>query len=81
MGYHLAWSVGNGKMVCLGVDPFVSEYNFYSVSHHLINHLIFISYYKLTNVKTMMDGIYTYWLFTGDLGLKGSLEYEWNQFI
>ena len=77
-GSWLAWRFGDGKLIHMGMNTFVGGEEIYELSQPLISHLAGFGYYRLAHIRILRDGISSYWVTTGDLGILGDLEVEWN---
>jgi hypothetical protein len=78
----LAWSVGSGKQVILGLDPFIGGNALCTLSGPLIKHL------NNVHIFTLAQAAYPYasgnnpcWIDTNRLRLSGEMATEWDNFL
>jgi hypothetical protein len=78
----LAWSIGCGKQVILGLDPFIGGNTSFSLSGPLIHHLNNVHIFSLAQAA-IPNGVGTNqcWLEANHLGLSGEMATEWNNFL
>lgn len=83
LGSKLAWNVGNGKSVIVGVDPIPGMAGDFQISSSLVDYLAEIGYDTLSRIKKP-HGINSdpyYWYSAKDLGISGVVTLEWDEYI
>jgi hypothetical protein len=78
----LAWLIGCGKQVILGMDPFIGDNASYRLLGPLIQHLNNQHIYTLAQVAAPNDvGNNQRWLEAIHLGLTREMATEWSNFL
>jgi len=66
----MAWSIGNGKQVIIGLDPFIGSNDSYRITGPLIKHLNKLHIFSLTQATFPFEvGLKKEWIETNHLGL------------
>jgi hypothetical protein len=80
----LAWSIGNGKSVFIGQDPFIGCGSSYKLSPDLLAHLSSMQIYTIAHISHSsqynLSGSHD-WLDASYLNMEGSLALEWRNYI
>jgi hypothetical protein len=78
----LAWLIGCGKQVILGMDPFIGGNASYRLSSPLIQHLNNLHIFSLAQAALPFDvGTNQGWLEANHLGLSRELATKWSNFL
>jgi hypothetical protein len=78
----LAWLIGCGKQIILGMDPFIGDNYSFRLSGPLIQHLNNQHIYSLAQVASTNDaGNNQSWIESIHLGLIGELATKWSNFL
>ena len=81
VGKWIAWSVGNGKEVRVGEDPWVGEGEIYKLSFSIIDKLRSLGISNLSQDCSLTLQRETWWKNYEDLGLEEGLKEELNKFV
>jgi len=74
----LAWEVGSGNQIHVGMDPFIGGGSFYKLSDPLLYRLHQTGHYTLTHVKRSYG---RKWLTAEDIHLQNREAEEWSGFV
>ena len=80
MGNHLAWQVGDGENILLGVDPIVGSHSSFSVPEDLRSYLMDLNIGTLSQTHNSLSNSQSYWYTAEDLDLGGSYKQIWNAY-
>ena len=80
MGLHLAWQVGNGENILLGIDPIVGFRSSYSLPEDLRSYLEDLNVCSLAQARNTLSSR-SYWYTLEDLDIGGSYSTIWNNYI
>ena len=81
MGYHLAWQVGDGESIFLGVDPIVGLHTSFSLPENLRSYLEDLDISTLSQAHNSLPNAQSYWYTIDDLDLGGTYKQAWNVYI
>ena len=81
LGRHLAWQVGNGKNVLLGIDPIVGVSNSLSIPQGLREYLADLDIVTLAQAQNTLPDAHKYWYSAEELSVGGVWKDAWNSFM
>ena len=81
MGTHMAWQVGDGENILLGIDPIVGSQSSFSLLEDLRSYLEDMNICTLSQAQNSLHNAQSYWLTADDLDLGGSYKITWNAYI
>lgn len=78
----LAWQIGDGKLLCIGLDPFTGiKDDSFILPEHMVVSLQTRGYGRLDNIIHTTTGSPNYWFSSSDFGFTGDDEYTWDRYI
>jgi hypothetical protein len=80
----IAWFMGTGSIILVGLDPFVGSGPSFRLSSRLIRHLHYLNIFSLAHINhtSSLNSSRSHdWLTHSDLGLEGDLASEWDSYI
>ena len=81
MGRHLAWQVGNGNDIMVGIDPMFGSSNTFHFPDGLRSYLEDLNIISLAQVHNTLPDACQYWYTADELLLAGEWKSIWNRFI
>ena len=81
MGIHMAWQVGDGENILLGIDPIVGLHSSFRLPEDLRSYLEDMNICTLAQAQNSLHYAQSYWLSAEDLDLGGSYNIIWNEYI
>ena len=81
LGRSLAWQVGNGKDVLIGIDPIIGASNSYSLPARFREFLEDLDITTLSQACNTLPGLHHYWYTTEDLCVVGDWKLAWDTFM
>ena len=81
MGNHLAWQVGSGENILLGIDPIVGSHSPFNLPEELRSYLKDLNIRTLSQAHNSLSNAQCYWFTADDLDLGGSFKSTWNAYI
>ena len=81
LGLGLAWKLGNGAKVMVGVDLVLGGNDFFKISYSLIAHINQNEYIDLNQLHSLRSNDLQYWLSVENMGSTGPLAHEWNGYV
>ena len=80
LGRELAWQVGNGENILLGIDPIVGTSNSCSFPSGLLDFLDDLEINTLARAHNTLPGTLHYWYNAEDLCITGTWKTAWDSF-
>ena len=80
LGSFLAWQVGDGKDITIGVDPIIGAHSSYILPEELRTFLEDLDISTLSQAHNILHDAQDYWYMADELGLEGSLKEAWNAY-
>ena len=76
----LAWKVGNGLQVVLGVDTFIGGDHIYKLLEPLCDYLNNMGFNYLGHIRNLASSVplQNYWLSANDIGFVGTWAIKWS---
>ena len=81
MGIYLAWQVGSGENILLGIDPIVGSHTLFILPEELRSYLEDLNICTLSQAHNSLSNEKCYWFTAEDLDLGGSFKSTWNAYI
>ena len=81
MGSYLAWQVGNGNDILVGIDPVIGSTNSFLFPDGLRSYLEDLEIKTLAQVHNTLPDAYQYWYTAEELLLAGEWKDIWNSFV
>ena len=83
VGDGLAWKIGRGNQVRIGIDPWPRSGNSHSLPHALLDQLHFHGIYYLNQITypSVTNIWHQGWHSSASLGLDGGLHMYWENYI
>ena len=81
VGCGLAWQVGNGEDIRIGIDPIIGTENLVVLPQGLRDYLEDYSIITLAQARNFSLGAKSYWYTAEDLDLGREWRLLWNKFI
>ena len=80
LGRHLAWQVGNGENVLLGIDPIVGVSDSLMIPQGLHEYLEDLDIVTLAQARNSLPNAHKYWFTADELCVSGVWKDAWNYF-
>ena len=80
LGSHLAWQVGDGKNILIGLDPIIGAHTSYILPDDLRTYLVDLEICTLAQAHNLLPDAQHYWYTANELGLAGSWKATWNDY-
>ena len=80
LGRRLAWIVGDGHNICLGIDLIVGVDKSLSLPSDLLDFLVDLDISSLASARNTLPGPHDYWYSAADLGISGEWKTAWENF-
>ena len=78
IGQYLAWQIGNGKSIQVGVDPLIGNTHTYLLPEGLRSYLEDLDIISLAQARNTLPDAHCYWYSTDELLLEGEWKSAWN---
>ena len=78
IGKHLAWHVGNGKDILLGIDPIIGTQPYPEFSLDFRDYLDDMGIAYLSQAHNSFPGQHPYWYTVEDLDVAGDWKDQWD---
>ena len=77
----MAWQVGNGDNILLGIDPIVGSHSSFILPEDLRSYLEDLNICTLSHAHNSLINAQSYWFTADDLDLGGSYKLIWNAYV
>ena len=81
LGKCLAWHVGNGQNIVVGVDPIIGTHSLSDLPLGLRDYLKDFGIVSLNHAQNTLPGLHKYWYTTEDLDIVGEWKLAWDNYI
>jgi len=81
MGTHMAWQVGNGDNILLGIDPIVGSHSSFILPEDLRSYLEDLNICTLSHAHNSLINAQSYWFTANDLDLGGTFKSIWTEYV
>ena len=78
LGKCLAWHVGNGQDILVGVDPIIGTHSLSDLPLGLRDYLEDFGIVSLNHAHNTLPGLHNYWYSTEDLDIVGDWKLAWD---
>ena len=81
LGRYLAWNVGNGRDIQVGVDPLIGNSHTFLLPDGLRTYLEDLDIISLAQAHNSLPDAHGYWYSAEELLLEGEWKNAWNRYI
>ena len=81
LGRHLAWQVGNGSDILIGVDPIIGAHSTFTLPEELRSYLEDLDICTLSQARNILPDSQSYWYTADELGIDGVWKEVWDSYI
>ena len=80
LGKCLAWHVGNGQDILVGIDPIIGTHSPSELASSLREYLEDLGIKTLSHAQNILPGQHHYWYTAEDLCIAGEWKIAWDNF-
>ena len=80
LGKCLAWHVGNGQNILVGVDPIIGTHSLSDLPLGLREYLEDYGILSLNHAHNSLPGLHGYWYLAEDLDIDGDWKIAWDDY-
>ena len=77
----MAWQVGNGENILLGIDPIVGPHTSFCLPEDLRTNLEDLNMCTLSQAHNSLINAQSYWFTADDLNLGGTFKLIWTEYV
>ena len=80
LGKCLAWHVGNGQNILVGIDPIIGTHSLSDLPLGLREYLEDLGIVSLNHAHNILPGLHNYWYMAENLNIVGNWKLAWDNY-